>query len=85
MSATTGPILATGLVVLANKSVFNNEGFDWRVLAATGIAAGMFNLLEKPLPDAAKGISYIALATVLLVRINNKPSPVENFLKWWDK
>jgi predicted phosphatase len=85
MSESIGPVLATGLIVTANKALFNDEGVDWRVIAATGFAAGFFTIIEKPFPDAAKMLAWTGLVTVLFTRVNNKPSPTENFLKWWNK
>lgn len=85
MAESIGPVLATGLIVTANKALFNDEGVDWRVIAATGIGAGMFSLMEKPFPQATRMLAWAGLVTVLFTRINNKPSPTENFLKWWNQ
>lgn len=85
MAQTTGPILAIGAITLANQSVFHDEDVDWRIPIATGLAAGMFTLAEKAWPEGAKGIAWVALISVLFVRLNpSVPSPVESALKWWE-
>jgi len=79
-----GPILATGLISTVNRTVFNHEDMDWRILPATGLAAVGFSLFEKVWKEGAVILSWTVLATVLLTRINNQTSPVENALKWWN-
>jgi hypothetical protein len=80
----TGPLLAVGAVTVANQSIIGNDPIDWKVPIATGVAIGAFALLEKALPELAVGLSWLALVSVLFVRINGKPSPTENLLKWWE-
>jgi hypothetical protein len=53
VSRTTGPILATGLVTIANQTVFHSEPMDWRVPIATGLAAVGFSLAERAAPELA--------------------------------
>lgn len=85
MAQSTGPILAIGAITLANQSVFHDEDVDWRVPIATGLAAGIFSLAEKAWPEGVKGIAWVALVTVLFVRLNpSVPAPVESALDWWE-
>lgn len=84
MSATTGPILATGAITLVNASVFHNQPVDLRIPVATGIAAFMFMGAEKLWPEGARALAYMALVAVCLTRVNPAvPSPVESALNWW--
>lgn len=81
----TGPILAIGAITVANQSLIHDEPIDWRIPIATGLAAGVFALAEKAVPDLAVGIAWVALATVLLARVKpGVPSPTESLLKWWE-
>lgn len=84
MSKSIGPILATGLLSTVNRTVFNSEPMDWRILPATGLAAVGFSLVEKAWPTGAVLLAWTAFTTVLLTRINNEKSPVENALTWWN-
>lgn len=84
MSKTTGPVLATGALTVANQTVFHNQPMDWRVPIATGLAAIGFSLAEKAWPQGAEILAWTALVTVLVTRINPKvPSPAESALAWW--
>ena len=84
MSQTTGVILATGAVTVANATVFHDEPMDWRVLVATGLAAVGFSLAERAWPRGAQMLAWTVLGTVLLTRTQaNVPSPVESALDWW--
>lgn len=81
----TGPILAVGAITVANQSLINDEPIDWKVPIATGVAVGIFALLEKALPDIAVKVAWLALVSVLFVRIKpGTPSPTESFVKWWE-
>lgn len=86
MAATTGPVLAIGAITMANRSVFNGRPVDWKVPVATLIAAGLFSLAERGLGDAAVGIAWLALATVVLTRVDpTVPSPAESAVKWFNE
>lgn len=86
MSRTTGPILAIGGITLANELLLENKGMDWRVPIATGVAAGLFALLEKAWADGAVALAYTALVAVLLTRLpGQKRAPVENLTLWLQK
>jgi hypothetical protein len=83
MSATTGPILAIGGITMANQSLLNAKPIDWRIPIATGISAGLFSLIERGWPEGATAIAWLALVTVLLVRIDPKvPAPLESLNTW---
>jgi len=81
----TGPILAIGGITVANQSLINDEPIDWKVLIATGISVGVFSLLEKAFPTVAPKLAWLALVSVLFVRLKpGVPSPTESFVKWWE-
>lgn len=83
---TTGPILAIGGITLANQSIVHGRPVDWRVPVATGLAAGLFGLMEKGWEQGAVALSYLALVTVLFTRLDKgTPSPAESFEKWWNQ
>ena len=84
MSATTGPVLATGAITVINRTIFHDDPMDWRIPIATGLAAVGFSLGERAWPQGAKILAWTALLTVLLARTDPKtPSPVESALSWW--
>jgi hypothetical protein len=84
MADSTGPVLAIGGITLANKSLLNAQPFDWRVAIATGISAGIFALFERLWHDGAVAFAWMALVTLLFVRIDPKtPSPFESLNKKW--
>lgn len=85
MARTTGIILATGGITLANASVFNDQPIDWRIPIASGFAAMGFALLERASPDAALIMAWTGFIAVMLTRVNpGVPSPTESLLKWWN-
>jgi hypothetical protein len=86
MSQTTGIILATGAMTLVNASLFHGEPIDWRVPAATGLAAVGFSLAERVYPQGAVLLAWTTFLTVLLTRTDPKiPSPTESALSWWNQ
>lgn len=85
MAQSTGPILAIGGITLLNQTILNGHSIDWRVPVATGFAAGAFALMEKANASITVGVAWIALLTVLLVRVDPKtPAPVETLLRYWN-
>ncbi len=85
MSKTTGLVLAMGATTMVNQSVFHGNPVDWRVPAATGLAAIGFDLAERVWPQGAVLLAWTAFLTVLLTRTNPKiPSPTESALAWWN-
>lgn len=84
MSQTTGIILATGAVTVANQTVFHDQSMDWRVPVATGLAAIGFTLAERVWPKGAVILAWTVFGTVMLTRTQaNVPSPVESAMSWW--
>lgn len=82
MAASTGPILAVGVIEFGNDYL-TGRGLSFRVLLATGVAAGGLALLEH-VPGAeplATGIAWIALVTLLFTRLGGKPSPADTLRK----
>lgn len=83
----TGPVLAAGAVTLFNDVIIHQKSVtqDSRVIVSTAIAAGGLALLEHVSEPLASGIAWIALVTVLLVRVDPKtPAPLESFASWWN-
>lgn len=69
-----------------NQVILNKQEIDWRVPVATGFAALSFGFLEKVNEKLTVGVAWVALLTVLLVRIDpKKPAPVETLLKVWNR
>lgn len=85
MARSTGPILAMGAITLANASLVHGKPVDWRIPVATGITAGIFALAESAIPDIVTGVAWLALFSVLFVRIQpDVPTPSETFLAYWE-
>jgi hypothetical protein len=85
MARSTGPILVIGGITMANNTLLNAQPFEWRVPIATGLAAGLFALVEKASPELAVGLAYVSLVTLIFARTNPRvPSPAESLLKWWE-
>jgi hypothetical protein len=85
MSQTVGPVLAIGAVTIVNQSIFHGKPIDWRVPAATALAATGFALAERAWPQGAELLAWTALLTILLTRTDPAiPSPVESALSWWN-
>jgi hypothetical protein len=82
MAKSTGPILAVGLIEFANDWLITNQ-LQFRVLVATGIAAGGLVIIENipGMEPVATGIAWIALVTLMFTRIGGKPSPVDTIRK----
>lgn len=86
MAQTTGPILAVGGLTLANRVVFNDQPMDWKVPIGTAIAAVLFSGAERVAPRAAVALAYLALVSVVFVRVDPAvPSPAESALKWFNE
>lgn len=73
MAESTGPILAAGGIVLADQVLLKGEAVDWKIPIATGIAIGMFALIEPAAPDAVKWLSWLVLVGALLGKDGNSP------------
>lgn len=86
MSNSTGPVIATGLLSIVNRTVFNGQSMDWRIPPATGLAAMGFSLAERVWPQGVTLLAWTAFLTVLLTRTDpHVPSPVESAVTWWNK
>lgn len=86
MAKSTGPILAVGGITFANRTILNGKPVDWRIILGTGVAAGMFALLEKGWERGAVALSWLALITVLFVKVDRTvPAPAESLNKWIQK
>lgn len=85
MAETTAPILAIGGITMINRSVFNDEPWDWRIPIATGISVGLFAALEKPFPKFAIALAWLAVMGSTLGRVDPAvPSPAESALTWFE-
>jgi hypothetical protein len=84
MAASTTPIvLAGGATVIADY--IEHKGIQWRVLVATGLAAGAFALIEKADPPLVVGIAWIAfIGSMIAPRPNGQLPPAEVFLNQWN-
>jgi hypothetical protein len=83
--AAAGIAITVGSITAANELFFapvtgsaSIKDFNWRIIPATAIFAGMLALLEKVNPTLASGIGYTALVTVLFTRVGNAASPAQN-------
>lgn len=89
MSRSTGPVLATTGITLANQLVFDDGPPDWNAAAAValagGLVAGVLSVVESAAPDLAVGLAWVAFATMLLAPVGGRPSPVERAATWWDQ
>lgn len=84
MARSTGPILAMGALVLANKTLIHGQAVDWRVPIATGLTAGAFALMEKGWEGAAVSLAWLALGVSLFVRVDPQTPPlIEAFERFW--
>lgn len=87
MSKSTGPLLVAGSLTWANRTILADDSTPTeavqeavRIGIATGLLAGLFYGLESLSPNIAVALAYTALVTTLLVRIDNKPTPLERLL-----
>lgn len=79
MARTTGPILAIGAVTLGNQVIVHGRPVDWRIPIATGLAAGLFAVLERGWESGAVGLAWLALGVTLMIRIDpDVPAPIES-------
>lgn len=81
-----GPLLATGALTWANQVIFAPEPPDnlfetsARIGIATGMLIGGFYIMEQFSEELAVGLAWVAFATTILVRMNNRPTPLERAL-----
>jgi hypothetical protein len=85
MSRSTGPILATGAVALFNETILAGKPVNWRIPVGTAVAAGGLALIERLSEELAVGVAWLALVTILFVRVTpGVKAPLENFADWWN-
>jgi hypothetical protein len=85
MAESTAPILAIGGITMLNRSVFNDEPWDWRIPIATAVSVGLFAALEKPFPKFAVALAWLAVVGATLGRVDPAvPSPAESALNWFN-
>lgn len=88
MSASTGPVLAAGAIVLFTDMVVLGRpiGTEAKVIVGTGITAlGLFGI-EQISPGGATALAYLILVSVLFVRHDpTTKSPAEAFQTWYQQ
>lgn len=86
MAASTGPVLAVGVITMANRVVFNDRPMDWKVPIGTAMAAVLFAGAERAVGRSAVAMAYLALVTVVFARVDpSVPSPAESALRWFNE
>lgn len=86
MGRSTGPILVAGAITWANTVLIGEREQDLftsttTIGVTTGLAAGILYGIEKLSGDFATALAWAALVTVLFVRVQNNPTPMERALK----
>jgi hypothetical protein len=91
MAASTGIVLASGGITLANLFLFDSQpkADPWneaaKVFVATGVVAGTLAVLERPAPDLAVMMGWAIFFGMMITRLNpDVPSPTERFIDWWE-
>lgn len=83
MARTTGPILALGAITVGNTVVVHEKPMDWWQPVTVGLTAVLFAGVEQVLPTFAVGLAWLALITVVFVRVEPAtPSPAESLAEW---
>lgn len=89
MATSTGPVVAAAAVTLGNTLLLDDGPPDWnmsmRVVVAAGIVGAGLAALEGAAPALARGLAWTALATIMLVKVGDRPSPSERLLTWWNE
>lgn len=84
MSESTGPVLLAGSITLGNLWLLNGKPFDARIPIATGIAAGLLALLERPAPTVAVALAWGLVVTSLFVPATaGVPDPATSLFRWF--
>lgn len=85
MAETTAPILLAGTIT-AVSDYMQGQGWQWRTLLATGLAAGSFGLLEKANAGLAVPLAWLAfIASMIIPRRNGTEGPAAAFLHAWNR
>lgn len=82
MARTTGLVLTIGGITIVNQNILNDKPFTFKVPVATALACGIFALAERVWPDFAMMLATASLVTVLFVRLDGVPTPIETLLEW---
>jgi hypothetical protein len=89
VSASTGPVVAAGLITVFNAAVLQGRPMDNHMIQTaigTAVVAGGLSILENFLPGTAVLMGWVILGTVLLVRVDPSiPSPAESFEQWYQQ
>ncbi len=86
MAASTGPVIAAGGVVVFNAVIIQQKPLlsQQRIIIGAVIAAMGLSLWENAMPRTAVAMSWLILASTLLVRVDPAtPSPIESFQQWY--
>jgi len=94
VAQSTGVVLATGAMTLANMFILSEDKptEPWneaaKVVVATGLVAGTLAILERPAPELAVAIAWAAFLGMMITRLpwdSPTPSPTEHIFMWWEK
>jgi hypothetical protein len=82
MAASTGPVVAAGVITAGNDVIGNGQppAVAIKIGVATAIAAALLGLAEHAVGPLAVGIAWIALITSLLITPKTGRSAVDNLL-----
>lgn len=86
MAETTGPVILAGAIAAANESLFApistggkvNTGAVFRLIPATAGLALALALLERAVPQFAKGLAWLLVFGVLIFPVGHAPSVLDN-------
>lgn len=94
MASASGMVLAAGGIAVANEAIFapiaggkdlgsslSSDTNLWRLIPATAILALVLGGLEQVSEPLGKGLATMVLLSVLIVRVGNAPTPIENASK----
>jgi hypothetical protein len=89
MLASTGYVLAAGGIVIANEAIFAPladhtkpwTSLNWRLVPATAIMAILIGGAEKLEPKFGKALGMLVLLSVLVIKVGNAPTPLQNIAK----
>jgi hypothetical protein len=88
MLASSGWVLAAGGLEAANEAIFVPlegggtpwKNFNWRIVPATLVMAGVVGVVEKAAPKFGVGLGILVFMSVLLIRYGNAPTPLTNLM-----
>jgi hypothetical protein len=87
VSASTGPVLAGGALVVFRDVVINRKDWthEFKPIAAAGVLALGLMAVEQGLPVAARAMAWLYVSSVVLVPPPGGKSPVQAFFDWYGK